>query len=69
MPHPSQALGADSNETIEIARLELAGDADRLRAWIDDERGPITVDSGPPGVTKVVLSTPGGEVSIDAKFR
>ena len=68
-PHPSHALGADSNDFVEIARLELTGDADRLRAWLDDEGGPIAVDTGPPGVTKVVLSTPGGEVGIDATFR
>ena len=69
LPHPSHALGAGANDSMEIVRLELAGDADRLWAWLDDERGPIAVDSGPPGVTKVVISTPGGEVSIDATFR
>ena len=68
-PHPSLALGADSNEAVEIARLELTGDADRFHNWLGDQCIPITVNTGPPGVTRVVLSTPRGEVSIDATFR
>ena len=68
-PHPSRALGAGSNDSVEIARLELTGDAHRLRQWLDDDGGPVVVDAGPPGLTTVVLSTPGGEVSIDAGLR
>jgi hypothetical protein len=68
-PHPSQALGADPNEAVEIARLELTGDPDRLREWLGDEGVPTSVDLGPPGVTRLVLSTPDGEVSIDEAFR
>ena len=68
-PHPSGSLGAASNDGVEIARLDLTGRDDRLRNWLDDEVCPITVRTGPPGVTKVVLSTPGGEVSIDASLR
>jgi hypothetical protein len=59
----------DSNDSVEIARLEHTGDADRLRDWLGDEGLPITVHPGPPAVTKVVLSTPHGDVSIDATFR
>ena len=68
-PHPSRALGADSNDSVEIARLELTGDAHRLWQWLGDDGGPVMVDAGPPGVTKVVLSTPRGEVGIDAGLR
>jgi hypothetical protein len=68
-PHPSRALAANSNDSVEIARLELAGDADRLRDWLGDQGLPITVDPGSPAVTKVVLSAPDGNVSIDATFR
>lgn len=68
-PHPSRALGADSNDSVEIARLELTGDAHRLWQWLGDDGGQVMVDAGPPGVTKVVLSTPGGEVGIDAGLR
>jgi hypothetical protein len=68
-PHPSQALGADSNEAVEIACLELTGDADRLQNWLGDQVIPMTVDTGPPGVTRVVLSTSRGDVSIERTFR
>ena len=68
-PHPSGALGADSNDAVEFARLDLTGGVDRLRNWLNDDVCPIRVGTGPPGVTKVVLSTPGGEVTLDASFR
>jgi hypothetical protein len=64
-PHPSGALGADANVGVGIARLDLSGDSDRLRNWLDDDVCSLTVDVGPPGVRNVVLSTSGGEVTID----
>ena len=66
-PHPSGALGADSNDAA-IARLELTGDPDRLWDWLHTEDVPVIVETGPPAVTKVVLSTADGEVSIDTAF-
>ena len=68
-PHPSRALGEDSNDSVEIARLELTGDAQRLWQWLGDDGGPVMVDAGQPGVTRIVLSTPRGEVAIDAGLR
>ena len=68
-PHPSRALGADSNGGVRIAGLDLSGDAGRLRNWLDDDVCSITVDTGPPGVRNVVLSTPGGEVTIESTSR
>ena len=68
-PHPSQALGQDANDSVAIAQLHLTGDPVRLRDWLDDERGPIVVSAGAPELSKVVLSTAAGEVSIDASFR
>ena len=65
-PHPSSALRAGSNDSVEVARLEVTGDVHRLREWLGDLAGRVVVDAGPPGLTKVVLSTPGGEVEIDA---
>lgn len=66
--HPSRADAEDSNDAVEIIRLELTGDADRLRAWLDDDACPVVLDPGPSGVRKVVLSTPSGEVCIDASI-
>jgi hypothetical protein len=68
-PHPSGALGADSNDAVEITRLDLTGVEHRLRSWLHEDVCPITVGTGPPGVTRVVLSTPGGDVALDASFR
>jgi hypothetical protein len=68
-PHPSQALGQDANDSVTIARLHLTGDPVRLRDWLDDGGGPIVVNVGAPELSKVVLSTAAGEVSIDASFR
>ena len=67
-PHPSCALGAASNGAVEIARLELTGDIDRLRNWLGDATLPITVGAGPPALTRIVLATPDGEVGIDSTF-
>ena len=64
-PHPSQADGKGSNDGVEIIRLELTGDADRLRSWLDHDACPVAVEPGPSGVRKVVLSTPRGEICVD----
>lgn len=69
MRHPSHVLGAESNDSVAIIRLGLTGDAERLYAWLEDEGGPIAVDTGRPGLREVVLRTPAGEVRIDATFR
>jgi hypothetical protein len=66
-PHPSRAGGEESNDS-EIVRLELTGDPEELQDWLDDEDVPVSVDTGPPAVTKVVLSTSEGELSIDTAF-
>lgn len=68
-PHPSQALGQVTNDSVAIARLHLTGDPVRLRDWLDDGGGPIVVTAGAAGLSKVVLSTAAGEVSIDASFQ
>jgi hypothetical protein len=69
MPHPSRVLGAEGNDSVAITRLGLTGDAERLYAWLEEEGGPIAVDTGRPGLREVVLSTPAGEVRIDETFR
>lgn len=64
-PHPSRALPSGSNDSVEVARLELTGDGHRLRQLVGDLGGRLVVEAGPPGLAKVVLLTPGGEVEID----
>lgn len=68
-PHPSRALRAGSNDSVEVARLELTGDVHRIRQWLGDLAGRVVVDAGPPSLAKVVLVTPGGAVEIDADLR
>jgi hypothetical protein len=43
---PAGGAGADGG----IAWLEVAGDAERLRAWLDGAALPVRVVDGPPGV-------------------
>ena len=67
-PHPSRADGTDSNEGVEIIRLELTGDAGRLHSWLDQDAFPVTVEPGTSDVRKVVLSTPRGVSCVDASI-
>ena len=67
-PHPSRSDGTDSNDGVEIIRLELTGDAERLRSWLDQDACPVAVEAGTSGVRKVVLSTPRGEICVDASI-
>ncbi|MGA2010743.1 MAG: VOC family protein [Solirubrobacteraceae bacterium] len=39
-----------------IVRIEVAGDAGRLRRWLGDAELPVTVLDGPPGVRAVVIA-------------
>jgi hypothetical protein len=53
---------------VELARLELRGDAERLAIWLGPHRLPITVSPGAPAVTRIVLRGPSGEVVIDGSL-
>ncbi len=50
VPDPGVAPGAGG-----IARLELRGDAGRLRAWLGGASLPVAVEPGPPAVVAVRL--------------
>jgi hypothetical protein len=49
-----------------IERLGLRADADRLSAWLGDHELPVSVHPGPPGIDRVVLAGPTGEIEIPA---
>ena len=51
---------------VQIARLQLDGDGDRLAAWLGDHRLPITVRPGVPAVAAVFLTGAAGEIALDA---
>jgi hypothetical protein len=52
---------------VEIARLQLAGDADRLTAWLGPNRLPITVRPGAPALERIVLTGAAGEIVFGAE--
>lgn len=65
-PLPGRAPATHRAGSVEIAELQLDGDADRLTAWLGAHRLPITVRPGLPAVTSVVLAGAAGEIVLDA---
>jgi Glyoxalase-like domain len=47
-----------------VKELRLIGDPERVADWLGDHALPISVRSGPPAVSSVVLSTTTGEITI-----
>jgi catechol 2,3-dioxygenase-like lactoylglutathione lyase family enzyme len=58
--HPGRARSGHGVHASRIAWVEVAGDADRLREWLDGEELPIRVVDGPPGLRAVGHATTGG---------
>jgi hypothetical protein len=52
---PGRAAATHRSGPVEIARLELDGDADRLAAWLGNHQLPISVRAGKPAVASIVL--------------
>jgi hypothetical protein len=67
-PLPGRNRVAHRYGNVELARLELRGDAERLATWLGPHRLPITVSPGAPAVTRIVLRGPSGEVVIDGSL-
>jgi len=61
--HPGRTAIDHDADVLGIARVEVAGDADRLRGWLGPSGDglPIEVVDGDPGVRAVKLTTTGGE--------
>lgn len=51
---------------VEIARLDLRGDVDRLSRWLGRHQLPISVSEGQPAVERVVLEGSGSEIVVSA---
>jgi hypothetical protein len=67
-PFPGQAPATHRARGVQLARLQLEGDADRLAAWLGAaHRLPITVHSGTPALTSIVLNGAAGEIVLDAE--
>ena len=66
-PHPGRATASHRAGAVEIEKLRLDGDADRLAAWLGAHHLPITVRPGPPAVAGIVLTGDAGEIVLDAE--
>jgi Glyoxalase-like domain len=65
-PLPGRATASHRAGAVQIAKLRLDGDADRVAAWLGVHRLPITVRPGPPAVASIVLTGAAGEIVLDA---
>jgi Glyoxalase-like domain len=61
---PGRMVARHLVEATGIARVEVAGDRDRLRAWLGGADLPIDVVDGEPGIRAVTLATGDGEMEI-----
>jgi hypothetical protein len=43
----------------------VGGDADRLRTWLGGDELPIRVTDDEPGIHRVAISTPDGELVME----
>jgi hypothetical protein len=63
--HPGRARGGHGVRAQGIAWVEVAGDAERIRAWLGGADLPIRVADGAPGIRRVAVATPDGEMAIE----
>jgi hypothetical protein len=63
-PHPGLVPVTHPAGAVQIARLELDAEAQRLADWLGSHRLPITVREGAPAVAGVILSSAGGEFTV-----
>jgi len=61
--HPGAARAGHGVRVEGIARVEIGGDPDRLRAWVGEDL-PFAIVDGGPGIRRVVLATADGEPAI-----
>ena len=66
IPLPGRAPATHLGGAMQIASLQLEGDADRVGAWLGAHSLPITVRTGAPALAGVVLRGATGELVLDA---
>ena len=64
-PLPGRAPATHRAGAVQIVKLQLAGDADRLGVWLGPHRLPITVRAGTPAVAAIILRGAAGEIVLD----
>lgn len=63
--HPGRARAGHGVRAGRIAWVDVGGDADRLQEWLGGDELPIRVTDGEPGIRRVAISTPDGELVIE----
>lgn len=63
-PLPGHRRVAHRCGQVELVRLELHGDAERLATWLGSHRLPVAISPGAPALTHIVLSGEAGEIVI-----
>ena len=63
--HPGRARAGHGVRATGLRRVEVGGDAERLRTWLGGDELPIRVTEGEPGIHRVAISTPDGELVIE----
>ena len=62
--HPGRARSGPGVRATGIAWVEVSGDAERLGTWLGGDELPIRVTDDEPGIHRVAISTPDGELVI-----
>ena len=63
--HPGRARAGHGVRATGLGRVEVGGDAERLRTWLGGDELPIRVTDDEPGIHRVAISTPDGELVIE----
>ena len=63
--YPGRARAGHGVRANGISWIEVGGDAERLHAWLGGDELPIRVTDDEPGIHRVAISTPDGELVIE----
>jgi catechol 2,3-dioxygenase-like lactoylglutathione lyase family enzyme len=63
--HPGHARAGHAIGVEGIAWVEVGGDAEQLSEWLGDEELPIRVMSDEPGIRRVAVATPDGDLVVE----
>jgi hypothetical protein len=66
-PLPGRAPAPHRAARVQLTRLQLNGDPDRLAAWLGTHRLPLTVHPGTPALTSVILTAAAGQVILETE--
>ena len=63
--HPGRARAGHGVRGTGLGRVEVGGDAERLRTWLGGDELPIRATDDEPGIHRVAITTPDGELVIE----